>query len=323
MRVLVTGGAGFIGSNLVRACVEAGDHVRVFDDLSSGREENLDEVRERIEFVQGSVVDFDAVLGAVADREVVYHQAALPSVPRSIEAPLESHGSNATGTLQVLEAAKRSGVRRVVYAASSSVYGDTEVLPKVETMPPQPLSPYALQKYVGEVYCRQYTALFGLETVALRYFNIFGPRQDPASPYAAVIPLFIAAVARGESPHIFGDGLQSRDFTFVGDAVAANRAAASGPPESAGEVFNVACGGRITLLELLDRICKALDHAPIEPHFEPPRAGDVRHSQADIQKAERLLGWRPRSSLDAGLRATAAYVLEQAGAELSSGGPPS
>ena len=319
MRVLVTGGAGFIGSNLVRACVEAGNRVRVFDDLSSGREENLDEVRDRIEFVRGSVVDFDAVLAAVKGCEVVYHQAALPSVPRSIEAPLESHASNATGTLHVLEAAKRSGVRRVVYAASSSAYGDTEVLPKVETMPPQPLSPYALQKYVGEVYCRQYTELFGLETVALRYFNIFGPRQDPGSPYAAVIPLFIAAVARGEPPRIFGDGLQSRDFTYVADAVAANRAAASGPPESAGEVFNVACGGRVTLLELLEGICKALDRPTIEPLFEAPRAGDVRHSQADIGKAERLLGWRPRTSLDHGLGATAAFVLGQGG-EFTGGG---
>jgi UDP-glucose 4-epimerase len=312
LRVLVTGGAGFIGSNLVRACLAAGEEVRVLDDLSTGHEENLAEIRDRIDFRRGSVVDFDAVESAVAGCEVVYHQAALPSVPRSIEEPLEAHAANATGTLHVLEAARRTGVRRVVYAASSSAYGDSDELPKVESMPPRPLSPYALQKLVGEIYCRQYSELFGLETVSLRYFNIFGPRQDPHSAYAAVIPRFAGAILRGDRPVIFGDGLQSRDFTFVADAVAANRAAAAGPPESSGEVFNVACGGRVTLLELLERICKALDRPPVEPVFEPPRPGDVRHSQADVSKAARLLGWRPQHSLDDGLRQTVQHLAGKA-----------
>jgi UDP-glucose 4-epimerase len=310
MRVLVTGGAGFIGSHLVRACLEAGDRVRVLDDFSTGREANLRDVRADVELLRGSVADFARVQAAVEGCEVVYHQAALPSVPRSIEEPLESHAANATGTLHVLEAARRSGVRRVVYAASSSAYGDTEVLPKTESMPTRPLSPYALQKLVGEEYARQYTQLFSLETASLRYFNVFGPRQDPNSPYAAVIPLFTRAAARGERPRIFGDGQQSRDFTYVADVVAANLAAARGPRESAGEVFNVACGGRVTLLELLERICKALDRPPIEPIFEPPRAGDVRHSQADVSKARRLLGWSARVSLDEGLRETARSILE-------------
>jgi UDP-glucose 4-epimerase len=312
LRVLVTGGAGFIGSNLVRACLAAGEEVRVLDDLSTGHQENLAEIRGQIDFCRGSVVDFEAVERAVSGCEVVYHQAALPSVPRSIEEPLEAHAANATGTLHVLEASRRAGVRRVVYAASSSAYGDSDELPKVESMPPRPLSPYALQKLVGEVYCRQFSEFYGLDTVSLRYFNIFGPRQDPHSAYAAVIPCFAGAILRGERPVIFGDGLQSRDFTFVADAVAANRAAAAGPPESAGEVFNVACGGRVTLLELLERICKALDRAPVEPIFEPPRAGDVRHSQADVAKAERLIGWRPQHSLDDGLRETVQYLVGKA-----------
>jgi UDP-glucose 4-epimerase len=309
MRVLVTGGAGFIGSNLVHALLDAGDSVRVLDDLSTGRAENLAGVRGDIELVEASIVDLEAVRAAVAGCEVVYHQAALPSVPRSVEDPLQTHRVNATGTLHVLQAAREAGVRRVVYAASSSAYGDTEELPKVESMPPNPLSPYALQKFVGEVYAAQYARLYGLETVALRYFNVFGPRQNPESLYAAVIPRFVAAAARREPARIDGDGLQSRDFTFVADAVAANRAAAAGPPESSGEVFNVACGGRVTILELWKQICSIVGCGAIEPEHGPPRPGDVRHSQADVSKAARLLGWTPCTDLTTGLEATVDHFV--------------
>jgi UDP-glucose 4-epimerase len=309
VRVLVTGGAGFIGSNLVRACLAQGEEVRVLDDFSTGRERNLAEVRSDVEVCVGSLSDPERVRRAVAGCEVVYHQAALASVPRSVEDPAGSHAANATGTLTLLLAARDCGARRVVYAASSSAYGDTEVLPKVETMPPNPMSPYALQKLMGEYYCQQFTRLYGLETVSLRYFNVYGPRQDPKSSYAAVIPLFAAAIVRGGKPRVFGDGLQSRDFTFVGDAVAANRAAACGPAASAGEVFNVAAGSRVTLLELLEHICGALGRPPVDPVFEPPRPGDVRHSQADVAKAQHLLGWKPRFGLDEGLRETLPYLL--------------
>jgi len=313
LKVLITGGAGFIGSNLARACLEAGEEVRIFDDFATGRHENLDEIRRDVELIEGSVVEQDALGRAVHGCEVIYHQAALPSVPRSVEEPLLTHAVNATGTLNVLQAARERDVRRVVYAASSSAYGDTEVLPKVETMAPNPLSPYALQKHVGEVYCRQFTHLYGLETVALRYFNVFGPRQDPNSAYAAVIPNFISAISKGEPPRVHGDGLQSRDFTFVRDVVSANLAAAAGPPESAGEVFNVACGHRITLLELIEMIARVLGVEAAEPRFGPPRPGDVRHSQADIRKAERLLGWRPRHAMIEGLRETVNHLTGRAG----------
>jgi nucleoside-diphosphate-sugar epimerase len=309
VRVLVTGGGGFIGSNLVRACLEAGDEVRVLDDFSTGRRDNLRGVERDVELVQGSVVEPESVRAAVTGREVVYHQAAMPSVPRSLEDPVGTHAVNATGTLQVLEASRRAGVRRVVYAASSSAYGDTETLPKHEDMPPRPLSPYALQKLVGEIYCQQYTRLFGLETLALRYFNVYGPRQNPDSPYAAVIPRFVRAAAARTPPTVFGDGLQSRDFTFVADVVAANRAAAVASAGAAGRVLNVARGGRVTLLELWREICAAVGCEPYEPDFRPARAGDVRHSQADITRARELLGWEPRASLRDGLDETVRWLL--------------
>ncbi len=308
MRVLVTGGAGFIGSNLARACLAAGEAVRVLDDLSTGRRENLAEVSGDLEWLQGSITDPDAVRHAVAGCEIVYHQAALPSVPRSLEDPLGTHAVNATGALQVLEASRHAGVRRVVYAASSSAYGDTETLPKREDMPPRPLSPYALQKLVGEIYCRQYAELYGLETVSLRYFNVFGPRQNPDSAYAAVIPRFIRAAQRGEPARIFGDGLQSRDFTFVADVVAANRAAARAPARASGLVFNVARGRRVTLLELWAQVCAVVGCEPVAPCLEPARAGDVRHSEADVSRARDLLGWEPRAELAFGLRETARFL---------------
>ena len=242
--------------------------------------------------------------------EVVYHHAALASVVYSLEAPLESHATNAVGTLNVLEAARREGVRRVIHASSSAVYGDTSNLPTAEAELPRPLSPYAVQKVTGELYCAQFTRVHGLETVALRYFNVFGPRQNPASQYAAVIPLFVTALAKGDSPRIFGDGQQTRDFVYVDDAVAANRAAALAPAECAGEVINVARGCRVSLLGLLRELCVLSGKADLQPLFEPVRPGDIRHSQADIAKALRLLDWRPQTTLTDGLRETLRYFIQ-------------
>jgi nucleoside-diphosphate-sugar epimerase len=308
MRVLVTGGAGFIGSNLVHACVAAGDQVRVLDDLSTGRRQNLGSVSSEIEFVEGSVADPEVCRRAAAGCEIVYHQAALPSVAMSVEDPQRTHRVNSVGTLNLLSAAREAGVRRVVYAASCAVYGSGGSAPRREDLPPDPLSPYAVQKYTGELYCQQFARHYGLETAVLRYFNVFGPRQDPASPYAAVIPIFMRALRRGEPPTIYGDGLQTRDFVYVKDVVEANRAAAAGGPESSGQVFNVGRGEERSLLEILDMIAKALGCAGVQPYFLPARAGDVRNSRADIGKIERVLGWRPRFGLEEGLRATAACL---------------
>lgn len=301
-RALVTGGAGFIGSHLVDALLAAGWRVRVLDDLSSGREENLAAAREHIELLEADFADPGVAERAVDGVEVVFHQGAVPSVPRSVAEPVRTNRANIDGTLSVLDAARHAGVRRFVYAASSSAYGDTEVLPKVETMPARALSPYALQKYAGEVYCRLYHELYGLETVALRYFNIFGPRQDPNSAYAAVVPRFATACLRGEPPTIHGDGEQSRDFTYVGDAVAANLAAAEAPA-APGHVINVAGGKRVTLNELLAVIQRIVGSAVAAVHG-PARAGDVRHSLADLGRARELLGWEPAVPLEEGLRRT-------------------
>lgn len=301
-QALVTGGAGFIGSHLVDGLLAAGWTVRVVDDFSSGREENLAAARARIELLRGDFAEPEVAQAAVAGVEVVFHEGAIPSVPRSVAEPLRTNRANVDGTLLVLEAARQAGVRRVVFAASSSAYGDTEVLPKVETMPAAPLSPYALQKYAGEVYCRLYHTLYGLETVALRYFNIFGPRQDPKSAYAAVVPLFATACLRGEPPTIHGDGEQSRDFTYVADAVAANLAAADAPG-APGHVINVAGGRRITLNELLAAIQRIVGSAVVPVHG-PPRPGDVRDSLADLGRARALLGWQPAVSIEQGLART-------------------
>jgi UDP-glucose 4-epimerase len=306
MRVLVTGGAGFIGSNLVQVCVAAGERVRVLDDLSTGRRKNLASFAQDIELIEGSVADPEACLRAVAGCEVVYHLAALPSVTLSVEDPVRTHRANTLGTLALLSAARSAGVRRVVYAASCAVYGSGGCEPRREELPPDPLSPYAVQKYTGELYCQQFARLYGLETVALRYFNVFGPRQDPASLYAAAIPIFMGAIRRGEPPTIYGDGLQTRDFIYVKDVVEANLAAARGGPESSGQVFNVGRGEQRSLLEIVDLISKVLGSAAVQPYFLPSRAGDVRTSQADIHKIERTLGWRPRFGLEEGLRETAA-----------------
>jgi nucleoside-diphosphate-sugar epimerase len=299
-RALVTGGGGFIGSHLVERLLAEGWAVRVLDDFSTGREENLAAAAPRIELVRGDLAEPETAEAAVRGVEVVFHLGAIPSVPRSVAEPLRTHRVNADGTLIVLEAARRAGVRRLVYASSSSAYGDTPVLPKVESLPASPRSPYALQKYAGEVYCRLYCELYGLETVALRYFNVFGPRQDPKSPYAAVIPLFATACLRGEPALLHGDGEQTRDFTYVEDAVRANLLAADAPA-AAGRVVNVAGGRRTSLNELLCAI-QRLVGSDIPPRHGPARPGDVRDSLADLSAARELLGYEPRVPLDEGLR---------------------
>ncbi len=301
---LVTGGAGFIGGHLVEGLLKAGWLVRVLDDLSAGSEQNLAHVTDQIEFTRGDIRDAD-LLGRVMDGvEVVFHKAAMASVPSSIEMPILSNSINADGTLLVLETARQSGVRRVVYAASSAVYGDSEVLPKVETLPAAPLSPYALQKYTGEVYCRLYSVFYGLETVALRYFNVFGPRQDPNSDYAAVIPAFVTAAVSGKSPVIYGDGNQTRDFIYVENAVQANLLAADAERAS-GAVINIAAGKRTSLNDLWRNIRKIVE-TDVEPRYAAPREGDVRDSVADLALASDLLGYDPDIGLDEGLARTIA-----------------
>jgi UDP-glucose 4-epimerase len=298
----VTGGAGFIGSHLVDRLVADGHEVRVLDDFSSGRELNLKHTHAEIELIRGSICDPEAVAQATAGCDVVFHEAAVPSVPRSVAEPVRTNRVNIDGTLQVLEAARQNGVRRVVFAASSSAYGDTETLPKVESMPATPRSPYALQKYAGEIYCRLYHELYSLETVALRYFNVFGPRQNPESEYAAVIPRFIRACLRGERPRIYGDGEQTRDFTFVADVVEANVLAAHAP-RAKGAVINVAGGRRTSLNQLFEAIRKQTG-AQVEAIHEPARVGDVRHSLAGLDRARELLGYAPAVGLDFGLAKT-------------------
>jgi len=301
-RALVTGGAGFIGSHLADRLLADGWEVRVLDDFSSGREDNLAEAGRRVEILKGDVRDADLLATALAGVEVAFHQAAVPSVPRSIAEPLRTHDVNVNGTLNLLEQARNAGVRRVVYAASSSAYGNTPTLPKIETMPATPMSPYALQKYVGEVYCRLYAELYGLETVALRYFNIFGPRQNPDSEYAAVIPRFLRACLLGERPRIYGDGEQTRDFTFVADAVSANVLAADAPRASR-RVMNVGGGGRTSLNALLAAI-REVTNSTLEAIHEPGRAGDVRDSLASLDRARDLIGYAPQVDLREGLRRT-------------------
>jgi UDP-glucose 4-epimerase len=296
---LVTGGAGFIGSHLVDALLEQGRAVRVLDNFSTGSPDNLAAVRDHVEVIDGDITDAETVRRAVRDVEVVFHQAALASVPRSVADPLATHRACVDGTLNVLTAARDSGVRRVVYAASSSAYGNSERLPKSESDPTAPLSPYAAAKLADEHYCAAFSAVYGLETVRLRYFNVFGPRQTPDSPYAAVIPLFIHALATGRRPLLHGDGRQSRDFTYVADAVQANLRAAEAPGVS-GRVYNVACGRRTTLLELVYGLNELLGTS-IEPLHGPERPGDVRHSQADIGRAVAELGYRPTTDVPAGL----------------------
>jgi nucleoside-diphosphate-sugar epimerase len=306
---LVTGGAGFIGSHLVERLLGRGDRVRVADDFSSGRREN---VPAGVEVVEGDLADLEVARRAVSGCEFVIHQAAIPSVPRSVKDPLRSHRANVDGTLNVLLAARDAGVRRVVFAGSSSVYGDAAVLPKREDMRPAPLSPYALQKLIGEQYCQMFTRLYGLETVTTRYFNVFGPRQQPGSPYSGVISLFIEALAEGRGPVVHGDGRQTRDFTYVGDVVTGVLKCCEAPNVS-GEVINVAAGGRVSLLELI-RTLQIILQADAQPTFGSVRDGDVRDSQADIEKARRLLGFAPAVPFDQGLRETVAWFRSRAAA---------
>lgn len=305
MKCLVTGGAGFIGSNLVEALVERGDEVCVVDNLSTGFESNLEGVRRRIDFRQVDLRDATAVNAAAIGASVVFHLGAMPSVPRSIEDPITSFDVNARGTLNVLLAARDAGVRRVVFSGSSSAYGDTPTLPKIETMAPAPKSPYAADKIAGENMCRVFHGAYGLETVVLRYFNIFGPRQRPDSAYAAVIPRFIDALVRGEPAQINGDGEQSRDFTYVRNAVEANLLAATAPGAPGG-TFNVGNGERTTINEILAAIGVELG-LPARATYGPDRVGDVRDSLADITRAREILGYRPAVGLAAGLKKTVAW----------------
>jgi UDP-N-acetylglucosamine/UDP-N-acetyl-alpha-D-glucosaminouronate 4-epimerase len=307
---LVTGGAGFIGSNLVRALLERGGQVRVLDDLSTGRAANLADLRDQLELIEADLRDQWVVKRALQGVEAVFHQGALPSVARSVADPLASHEVNASGTLGLLLAASEAGVRRFVFASSSSVYGDTPTLPKSEDLPTDPLSPYAVSKLAAERYCRVFHRLYGLETVCLRYFNVFGPRQDPASEYSAVIPKFITTMLRGESPVVHGDGSQSRDFSYIANVVQANLLAAEAPGVG-GEVFNIACGERASLLDLVAGLNQILGTS-IEPTFTAARPGDVKHSLADISRAERLLGYQPLVRFQQGLALTVDWYRGQA-----------
>jgi len=307
-RFLITGGAGFIGSNLAHALVARGESVRVLDDFSTGRMQNLRGIEERIDIVRGDLRDPAAVARAVQGAEVILHQAALNSIPRSIKEPGPTNAVNVTGTLLLLEAARAAGVRRLVYASSSSVYGDTPGLPKTEDMPLAPKAPYGVSKLAAELYCRIYTPVFGLETVSLRYFNVFGPRQHPDSEYAAVIPRFLRRMVAGERPVIFGDGEQSRDFTPVDNVVAANLLAAESP-RGMGEAVNVALGQASTLNQLVAWINEALGTS-LAPIHEAPRPTDVRHSYAAIGKAQALLGYRPALQVREGLQRTIAWFRQ-------------
>ena len=302
MKVLVTGGAGFIGSHIAERMVELGHEVIVLDDLSTGREENIAHLRSRITFVKGSITDTALLQEVMQGVQVVFHEAALGSVPRSVEDPRTTHEVNITGTFNVLMAARDAGVKRVVYAASSSAYGDTPTLPKVETMLPNPLSPYAVSKLVGEYYCQVFTRVYGLETVSLRYFNVFGPRQNPHSQYAAVIPKFVTAALKGEPLTVFGDGEQSRDFTYIDNVVQANLLAMQSP-YAVGKVYNVACGGRYTLNELIRQLEVIFGHR-LDVQYLPPRAGDIKHSEASISEARRDLGYQVLVPFEEGLKKT-------------------
>ena len=303
MKALITGGAGFIGSNLADGLIRQGARVRIVDNFSTGFRENLDEIKGDFEFIAGDITDDATVAKVVEDVEVVFHQAALPSVPRSVEDPEETHRVCVDGTFKLLVAARNAGVRRFVYAASSSAYGDQPTLPKVETMRADPLSPYAVAKLTGELYCRAFHNVYGLETISLRYFNVFGPRQNPGSMYSGVISRFIDALMTGETPVIYGDGEQSRDFTYIDNVVDANIKAATAS-QGLGESMNVANGDRITLNELLDVLKRIVEKPDVTADFQPSRPGDVRHSQADNGRAIECLGYQELVGLEEGLRRT-------------------
>ncbi|MBX3064320.1 MAG: SDR family oxidoreductase [Anaerolineae bacterium] len=308
---LVTGGGGFIGSHLVDELVRRGEQVRVIDNFSTGKLNNLAHNLDKIDLYEVDIRDLNALREPLRGVDYVLHQAAIPSVPRSVADPLATHETCATGTLNMLIAARDAGVKRFVYAASSSAYGDIAGEFKVETMQPQPMSPYAVAKLIGEQYCSVFHRIYGLSTVALRYFNVFGPRQDPNSPYSAVIPLFATRMLRGESPVIYGDGTQSRDFTYIDNVLHGNLLAChADAAKVSGQVMNLACGDRTSLLQLVDGI-NALLGTDCQPIFEPARSGDIKHSRADISKAGELLGYEQRISFEDGLAKTVAWFKDQ------------
>jgi UDP-glucose 4-epimerase len=309
VRVLVTGGGGFIGSNLVRALLERGDDVRVLDNYSTGNRANLADLAGEVEVVEGELRSYERVHAATRGTEVVFHQGALPSVPRSVQDPLTTAAVNTEGTLNVLLAARDEAVRRVVFASSSSVYGNSDELPRVETQNPDPISPYGVSKLAAERYCVSFSRVYPLETVALRYFNVFGPNQDPSSQYAAVVPRFITAIADGRPVPVYGDGNQKRDFTFVSNVVEANLLAADAE-EVSGTIVNVATGRATSVHELADAIGSILGR-PVERELQPTRTGDIRDSYADVTRARELLGWEARVGIEDGLRIAAEAFLER------------
>lgn len=309
-KVLVTGGAGFIGSHLVDGLLAKGYKVRVLDNFTTGKKKNLSSTLLDIELITGDIRDEEAIKKAVSGVDFVLHQAALGSVPRSIDDPFTTHECNSTGTLKLLLAARDAGVQRLVYASSSSVYGDTETLPKIETMPTSPRSPYALSKLSGEIYCQLFSSLYGFETVSLRYFNVFGPRQDEHSQYAAVIPRFATALLEGEPITIFGDGSQTRDFTFIENVVAANLLAMTAPKETAGTVLNIACSGYYSILSVGEKLADILN-IPLKINFAKSRPGDVKDSYADISKAKELINYFPTIDFQTGLKQTAEWFQAQ------------
>jgi len=299
MDVLVTGGAGFIGSHLVHRLVERGDRVRVLDDFSTGKRENLAPVSGDIDLVEGDIADAETCGRACEGVAIVFHEAARPSVPSSVADPVASHRANADGTFNMLMAARDAGVKRLIYAASSSAYGESPTLPKVESMPTDPLSPYAVQKLMGEQYCKVFAQCYGLQTLAIRYFNVFGPRQDPASQYAAAIPAFVTAILKGEPPTIYGDGEQTRDFTHIDNVVEANFLAAD-VAETRGQTVNVACGEHVTVNQIIAKINELTGNS-VQPVYVDPRPGDIKHSWADIRLSEQVIGFKPIVSFADGL----------------------
>lgn len=300
---LVTGGAGFIGSHLAEALIKGGAKVRVIDNLSTGRLENIEAISAKVDFIRGDLADETTVRKIVEDVEIIFHEAALPSVPRSVANPRETHLACVEGTFNLLLAAKEKQVRRLIYAASSSAYGDQPTLPKLESMRPEPLSPYAAAKLVGEYYCQVFTRTYNFETVCLRYFNIFGPRQDPSSPYSGVVSRFIDLLAKGERPVIYGDGEQTRDFTYISNAVDANMLAAE-TGRGIGEVINIANGERVTINQLFRLLRAITGRDDVEPKYQEARTGDILHSLADVSRARELLGYAPTVGLEQGLQAT-------------------